>query len=139
METPLSWQADADLVALLRRYYQGEAALWDAIQAAVQRALEPCRWANLNAALQLHESGADEADVQAYLERWGLMTPELAAHLVRFLQEPTSRSYIITYLAGRGLARSWVGSDPARFRRLLTEQVRVGELIAGTPDDITPP
>ena len=106
---------------------------------AVQRAIEPCRWANLNAALQLHESGADEADVQAYLERWGLMTPELAVHLVRFLQEPTSRSYIITYLAGRGLARSWVGSDPARFRRLLTEQVRVGELIAGTPDDITPP
>jgi hypothetical protein len=39
METPLSWQADADLVALLRRYYQGEAALWDAIQAAVHAEL----------------------------------------------------------------------------------------------------
>jgi hypothetical protein len=39
METPLSWQADANLVGLLRRYYQGEAALWDAIQAAVHAEL----------------------------------------------------------------------------------------------------
>lgn len=106
---------------------------------AVERALEPCRWANLNAALQLHEGGADEADVRAYLERWGLMTPEMAAHLIRFLQEPTSRSYILTYLAGRELARAYVGTDQARLRRLLTEQVRVGELVAPGADDITPP
>jgi hypothetical protein len=105
---------------------------------AVERALEPCRWANVNAALQLHEAGADEADVQAYLERRGIVTPEMAAHLVRFLQEPTSRSYMITYSAGRELARSYVGTDPGRFRRLLTEQVRVGELLANR-DDITPP
>lgn len=105
---------------------------------AVERALAPCRWANVNAALQLHDGGADEADVQAYLERWGLMTPEMAAHLIRFLQEPTSRSYIVTYTAGRELARSYVGTDPAGFRRLLTEQVRVGELLAASAD-ITPP
>ncbi len=105
---------------------------------AVEHALVPCRWANVNAALQLHEDGADEADVQAYLERWGLVTPEMAAHLIRFMQEPTSRSYIVTYPAGRELARSYVGTDPTRFRRLLTEQVRVGELLASR-DDITPP
>lgn len=105
---------------------------------AVERALQSCRWANVNAALQLHVGGVDEADVQAYLERWGLMTPEMAAHLIRFLQEPTSRSYIVTYPAGRELASSYVGTDPARFRRLLTEQVRVGELLA-TRDGITPP
>jgi hypothetical protein len=66
------------------------------------------------------------------------MTPELAAHLIRFLQVPTSRSYIVTYTAGRELARSYVGTDPASFRRLLTEQVRVGELLAASAD-ITPP
>ena len=47
---------------------------------AVERAAEPCRWAEVNAALMLHDDGASEAEVQAYLERWGLMTPKLAAH-----------------------------------------------------------
>jgi hypothetical protein len=96
---------------------------------AVERALEPCRWAEVNAALMLHDGGASEAEVQAYLERWGLMTPELAAHMVRFFTEPTSRTYVITYPAGRELCRSYVAGEPERFRRLLTEQVRVRELL----------
>jgi len=104
---------------------------------AVGRALEPCRWANLNAALMLHDAGAKESEVQAYLERWGLLAPDMAAHVIRFLQEPTSRTYIITYLAGRELVHAYVGADAARFRRLLTEQVRVGELLADR--DVTPP
>jgi hypothetical protein len=85
----------------------------------------------------LHEDGANESDVQAYLERGGLLAPDMATHLIRFLQEPTSRTYIITYLAGHELTRAYVGADAARFRRLLTEQVRVGELLAD--GDITPP
>ena len=61
----------------------------------------------------------------------------MSAHLIRFLQEPTSRTYIITYLAGRELTRAYVGAEIPRFGHLLTEQVRVGELLdAG---DITPP
>jgi hypothetical protein len=97
---------------------------------AVERALEPCRWAEVNASLLLHERGASEAEVQAYLERWGLMNPKLASHLIRFLNEPTSRTYILTYAAGRELCREYVAGDPERFRRLLTEQVRVGDLLA---------
>ena len=96
---------------------------------AVREALEPCRWAEVNAALMLHEAGASERDVQAYLERWGLMSPELAAHMIRFFGEATSRTYVITYPAGRELCSSFVGSDPKRFRRLLTEQVRVRDLL----------
>ena len=88
--------------------------------------------------LMLHEAGAEETEAQAYLERWGLLTPDMAAHLIRFLQEPTSRTYIITYLAGRELTRAYVGADIARFGRLLTEQVRVGELLDAV-GDITPP
>jgi hypothetical protein len=95
---------------------------------AVERALEPCRWAEVNAALLLHEDGAGEAETQAYLERWGLVSPELAAHLIRFLKEPSSRTYIITYPAGRELCGAYVAGEPERFRRLLTEQVRVGDL-----------
>jgi hypothetical protein len=97
---------------------------------AVERAQQPCRWAEVNAALLLHDAGASGAETQAYLERWGLMTRELAAHVIRFLNEPTSRSYMITYAAGRELCRSYVAGEPGRFRRLLTEQVRVGDLLA---------
>jgi hypothetical protein len=96
---------------------------------AVERAGEPCRWAEVNAALMLHEAGASEAETYAYLRRWGLMTPELATHLIRFLTEPTSRTYMITYPAGLGLCRSYVAGDPERFRRLLTQQVRVSDLL----------
>ena len=96
---------------------------------AVREALEPCRWAEVNATLMLHEDGASEVEVRAYLERWGLMSPELSAHMIRFFGEPTSRTYVITYPAGQELCRSFVGDDPDRFRRLLTEQVRVRDLL----------
>jgi hypothetical protein len=96
---------------------------------AVERALEPCQWAEVNAALMLHDAGASKAETHAYLERWGLLTPKLAAHVIRFLTEPTSRTYIVTYPAGRELCRSYVAGEPKRFRRLLTEQVRVRDLL----------
>jgi hypothetical protein len=96
---------------------------------AVQRALEPCRLAEANAALMLHDAGASEAEAHAYLERWALLTPEWAAHVIRFISEPTQRTYIHTYSAGRELCRSYVAGEPDRFRRLLTEQVRVRDLL----------
>ena len=104
---------------------------------AVRRTLEPCRWAEVNAALMLQGGGASEAETEAYLERWGLMSPTLAAHMIRFFTEPTSRTYIVTYPAGRELCSSYVAGEPERFRRLLTEQVRVRDLLearaAGAP------
>ena len=95
----------------------------------VDRAYEPCRGAEVNAALLLHDAGASEAETRAYLERWSLTTPERAAKLVGFLTEPTSRTYIVTYAAGRELVPAYVGGEPDRFRRLLTEQVRVRDLL----------
>jgi len=96
---------------------------------AVRRALQPCGWARVNAALLLHEGGASEAETRTYLERWALLTPEWADHMLRFFNEPTSRSYVLTYLAGRELCRAYVAREPDGFMRLLTEQVRVGELL----------
>ena len=104
---------------------------------AVERALEPCEWAEVNAALMLFDGGASTAEVHAYVRRWALLTPERADHLIRFLGEPTSRTYVITYPAGRELARSYVGGDPDRFRRLLTEQVRVRDLLEARDDRST--
>jgi hypothetical protein len=96
---------------------------------AVRRAHEPCEWAWPNAALMLHEDRASEAEAQRYLERWGLETSEWAAHMIRFITEPAQRTYVHTYAAGRELCRVYVAGDPERFRRLLTEQVRVRDLL----------
>jgi hypothetical protein len=96
---------------------------------AVERAHEPCDWAEVNAALMLHEEGASEAETHAYLERWALLTPEWADHMIRFITEPAQRTHIVSYSAGRELCRSYVAGEPERFRRLLTEQVRVRDLL----------
>ena len=76
----------------------------------------------------LHEDRATADEVQAYLERWGLRTPEFAAHVIRFMTEPSSRTYIVNYSAGRELCRGYVDGDSAGFRRLLTKQIRVSDL-----------
>ncbi len=40
MAERITWQANDELADLLRRYYQGEAEHWPAIQAAVHAALQ---------------------------------------------------------------------------------------------------
>ncbi len=98
----------------------------------VERTLEPCEWAVVNGAVLLHERGAGSVEVEAYLRRWALVTPEIASHAVRFFEEPSSRTYILTYPAGHSVCRAFVAGDLERFRRLLTEQVRIGELLAAS-------
>ena len=49
----------------------------------------------------------------------GTPDTDFAAHVVRFMTEPSSRTYIINYSAGRELCRGYVDGDPAQFRRLL--------------------
>jgi hypothetical protein len=89
-----------------------------------------CQWATVNMALMLHEAGGSKAEAQAYLERWGLINSEQAAHAVRFVTEPGSRTYVTVYPAGLALCQAYVAGEPERFRRLLTEQVRVRDLTA---------
>jgi hypothetical protein len=95
----------------------------------ISDALERLR-TGLDAALHIHEDGVAPDEAQRFVERWGLRTPEDAARSIRFVTDPTWRAYPITYVAGYDLCRAYVGDDPARFRTLLTEHVRVGELIA---------
>jgi hypothetical protein len=82
----------------------------------------------LNAALMVNEDGASEEEAVEYAARWGLRPVEEARRSVSFVTDPTWRAYTITYSAGEDLCRAYVAGDPARFRRLLTEHVRVGEL-----------
>ena len=97
---------------------------------AIGEAQRPLGRIVVDAALMIHEEGGTEDDARAYVERWGLRTPARAAHGVRFVTDPTWRAYVITYSAGQDLCEAYVGGDPVRFRRLLTEQVRVGDLLA---------
>ena len=84
----------------------------------------------LDAALAIHEDGSSLVEVEAFVCRWSLNTPEQAKHSVRFVTDPTWRAYVITYSAGRDLCRAYIGGDPSRFRTLLTEHVRIGDLRA---------
>ena len=64
------------------------------------------------------------------MQRWNLVPPDQAKHSVAFVTDPTWRAYVITYSAGRDLCRAYVNGDPGRFRTLLTEHVRIGDLLA---------
>ena len=99
----------------------------------VDRARRPIRGLGLDAALIIHEHGGTVEEAQAYVERWGLRAPAQAAQAVRFVTDPTWRAYAVTYSAGQKLCAAYVGGDPGRFRTLLTEQVRVADLIAAQP------
>jgi hypothetical protein len=96
----------------------------------VRLAAQPCRRAEVNAALMLHEDGASEADVHAYLRRWAMVTPEIATHLIRYITNPASRTYITNYPVGYELCSRFAAHAPDGLRRLLTEQVRVSDLLA---------
>ena len=95
----------------------------------ISKALDPLESTSLDVALMIHEDGASVEEAQRYLERWHLVVPEQAAHMVRFVTDPTWRAYTVTYTAGETLCRAFVGGDRSRFVRLLTEHVRVGELL----------
>ena len=84
----------------------------------------------LDVALMIHEHGLSTAEAQAHFERWAIAPPERAASAVRFATDPTWRAYAITYSVGQDLSRKYVAGEPVRFRTLLTEQVRVGDLLA---------
>jgi hypothetical protein len=99
---------------------------------AVERAAEPLSWVQVDAALMLHAEGRSEAEVGAHVHQWGLVDADVVAHVIRFVTEPTSRSYAICYPAGLQRCRAYVAADGDlpwdRFRTLLTEQVRVRDL-----------
>jgi hypothetical protein len=81
-----------------------------------------------NAALLLHERGAGIDEVVDYLARWSLLSRARAEKAVQFLTDPTWRAYIYCYIEGVARCRGFVAGDPARFARLISEQL--------TPDDL---
>jgi hypothetical protein len=103
-------------------------------------AAAPLNRVRQDAAILLHDRGADPDDVVAYLERWSLVSTERARQQLRFLTHPLWRAYISTYVEGFDLLSRWLAARPEgepvadRFVRLLDEPLTpaavTGELAA---------
>jgi hypothetical protein len=100
------------------------------IVATVSKASDGLGYIRGNVALLLHEQGASIDDAVAYMERWALLPRVRAQKSVEFLTDPTWRAYMTCYVEGLPLCRSFVAGDPARFERLITEQLTPDMLAA---------
>jgi hypothetical protein len=100
------------------------------IVAVVASAGEALSAVRANAAFRLYEDRADPEVVVAEVARFGLLPRARAEKAVQFLLDPTWRSYISCYVEGLPLCRAYVGGDPARFERLITEQCLPDDLVA---------
>ena len=100
------------------------------VVAAVSEASEVLSAVRGNAALRLHAEGADPDVVIDELARWALLPRQRAAKAVEFQLHPTWRTYIFCYIEGLRLCRRFVAGDPARFGRLVTEQLTPTDLAA---------
>ena len=114
--------------AIIRRH--GLELVDPALSERISTAVEGLRTVGVNAALLIHEQGMGLDEAAEYVARWSLRSPAEARHTIDFVTDPTWRAYTITYCAGRDLCRAYAGGDPARFRTLLTEPVRIGDLRA---------
>lgn len=82
-----------------------------------------------NAAIGIHDQGWSADEAVAYVQRWGLRPQKRAAKAVDFMTDPTWRAYQFCYIDGFRLCRRFVGGDPARFERLISEQLLPGQLV----------
>jgi hypothetical protein len=98
------------------------------VVAAVADAGEALGAVRTNAAFRLHEDGADPDTVIDEVARWGLLPRDRAAKAVEFLTHPTWRAYLTCYVEGFPLCRAFTAGDPARFDRLLSEQLTPADL-----------
>lgn len=98
------------------------------VATAVAEASEGLGRVRGNVALLLHERGAAVEEAVSYAQQWGLMPRNRAEKLVSFLNDPVWRAYMTCYVEGFPLCRQFVGGDPARFARLLDEQLTPGDL-----------
>jgi hypothetical protein len=83
-----------------------------------------------NAAIMIHDAGKSADEAVAYLSRWALLPPARAAKLVEFLTDPTWRAYAFCYIEGVRRCRAYVGGEPDRFERLISEQILPSDLVA---------
>jgi hypothetical protein len=101
---------------------------WDVdLAVRVERAMLALVTVRQDAALLLHDRGAAEEDVLAYLGRWLLVGERRARQILRFIAHPVWRAYTTAYVEGRRLVGAWLDaaadgeSVTERYLRLLDE------------------
>ncbi|MFW3170489.1 DUF885 domain-containing protein [Geodermatophilus sp. CPCC 206100] len=93
----------------------------------VAAAVAPLNRVRQDAAVLLHDRGADADEVAAFIQQWSLVSAERARQQLRFLTHPLWRAYTTTYVEGFDLLSTWLDARPAgqpvadRFVRLLDE------------------
>jgi len=102
------------------------------VVAAVSTAGETLAAVRGNVAWMLHEDGRSVDDCIDYAVRWALLPRARAEKMIEFLTDPVWRAYISCYIEGLPLCRRFVAGDPARFARLLTEQLIPADLAPAT-------
>jgi hypothetical protein len=111
----------AEVLGDLGLHFDGELA------ERVAAAAAPLNRVRQDAAVLLHDRGADADEVVAHLQRWSLVSGDRARQQLRFLTHPLWRAYITTYVEGFDLLSAWLDARPAgqsvadRFVRLLDE------------------
>jgi hypothetical protein len=82
-----------------------------------------------NAAILLYDEGRPADEVVDYVARWAMMSRARAEKAVEFLTDQTWRAYVFCYIEGLRRCRAFVGGDPSRFARLLSEQLIPTDLV----------
>lgn len=95
----------------------------------IREAAEPLKYVGGEAARLLLDEGRPEAEVAAFISKWGLTTLEKAEKSVQFAK--TYRSYVFNYSLGEDIVREWIGTGQDRrdrFYRLLDRPVVPSDL-----------
>lgn len=83
-----------------------------------------------NVSFMLYDQHKSEAEAERYLQRYALSTEKERKHLIRFVSNPLSRSYVFTYDIGYDLLEELFahGDHDQYFKRLLEEPVTPGQI-----------
>lgn len=95
----------------------------------IRDAAKPLKYVSGEAARLLLDDGRPEAEVVAFITKWGLSIDDRAQKSVQFAK--TYRSYVFNYSLGEDIVRAWIGTGPdrsERFYRLLDRPVVPSDL-----------
>jgi len=87
----------------------------------------------------LHAEHRSRAEAREYALHWSLRPDNEVEKMLEFGLHSVWRAVVVVYEVGERLVRDWVGSDPARFRRLLTEQLTTADLLQPAENTRRPP
>ena len=98
----------------------------------INRASDKTKGIMGNVSFMLYDQHRSEEEAEAYLRRYALATEKIVKHLIRFVSDPLSRSYVFTYDIGYDLLEELFAhkNRSEYFKRLLEEPVTPGQVRA---------